>query len=612
LEQISYLPRALRLVWTAARLWTLAWTVLLIVQGLLPAASVYLTRLLVDSLTATLGAGASWESVQPTLFLGLMMAGVVLLTELISSINGWVGTAQAELIRDHFTAMVHEKSVAVDHAFFDSPDEHDRLARARDDLSSRPLAVLESSGNLIQNTITLLAMGALLIPYGTWLPLVLLLSTIPAFYAVLRFNLRYHDWWKRSTPDRRRAQYYDLLLTSSEVATELRLFDLGAYFQMAFQALRKRLRSERLELCKGQFLAQLGAGLTGVLISCAVIVWMVWRALEGLVTLGDLALFYQAFNKGQGLMHSLLGNMGQIYSHTLFLGNMFEFLDLKVQIKDPSNPIPVPPTLKEGLRFHRVKFRYPGSKQVIFENLNLMFPAGQIVAIVGPNGAGKSTLIKLLSRYYDPESGCIELDGRDIRNFSLKEFRRQITTLFQWPVRYLTTVGENVALGDLEAMPDSADIEAAARAAGVHDVITRLPQGYDTPLGRGFANGTELSGGEWQRLALARAFLRRAQVLILDEPTSHLDSWAEADWFDRFRVLANGRTSIIITHRFTIARQADLIYVMDAGMIVESGNHEELLAQGGLYAQSWLSQVQASPRPSKRSRSALSAGVRLT
>jgi ATP-binding cassette subfamily B protein len=223
----------------------------------------------------------------------------------------------------------------------------------------------------------------------------------------------------------------------------------------------------------------------------------------------------------------------------------------------------------------------------------LTVPAGQIVAIVGANGAGKSTLLKLLCRFYDPEAGLIDLDGFDIRHLSLDELHRQITVLFQLPVFYHATAGQNIAIGDLKASPSAVEVEAAARGAGAHQFIARLPRGYDTLLGKWFADGAELSGGEWQRIALARAFLRQAPIVVLDEPTSFMDSWAEARWLARFRTLVEGRTAIIITHRFTTAMQADMIHVMDEGQIVESGSHAELLAQAGLYAQSWRTQIQA-------------------
>ena len=356
--RLSYLPQTLRLIWVAARGWTLAWVFLLVVQGLLPAATVYLTRLLVDSLITNMGTGGSWESIRPTLFLAALMAGAVLLVELAQSVGSWVRSAQAEFIRDHLTALVHDKSVTVDLAFYESPQYHDRLDRARTDLNSRPLALLESCGSLLQNAITLVAMSTLLIPYGVWLPGVLLVSTLPAFFVVLRFNRDYHRWWEQTTPDRRRTQYYDLVLTYSAIAAELRLFNLGPYFQSAYQVLRQRLRTERLALTREQSLARLGAGLLGVLISGMSMAWMVWRALLGVVTLGDLALFYQAFNQGQTLVRSLLDNVGQIYTNTLFLGNLFEFLELKSQVVNRPNCIPVPSVLKEGIRFQQVTFRY--------------------------------------------------------------------------------------------------------------------------------------------------------------------------------------------------------------------------------------------------------------
>jgi ATP-binding cassette subfamily B protein len=320
---------------------------------------------------------------------------------------------------------------------------------------------------------------------------------------------------------------------------------------------------------------------------------MLWRTFEGQLTLGDLALFYQAFTQGQGLLRSLLGNVGRIYENVLFLGNLFEFLDMQPQIVDPPHPKPAPTTLQEGIRFRQVTFSYPGSERKVLEDFNFDIPAGKVVAIVGANGAGKTTLVKLLCRLYDPQSGSIQLDGTDLCELRVKQVRRLITVLFQFPAPYFTSAAENIRLGDLAAAPDRGAIESAARSAGAHEFITRLPRGYDTPLGKWFAGGAELSGGEWQRLALARAFLRRAQIMILDEPTSFMDSWAEVDWFDRFRELAVGRTAIFITHRLLIAKRADIIHVMDKGRIVESGSHDELLAQGGRYAQSWVAQVQA-------------------
>jgi ATP-binding cassette subfamily B protein len=439
-------------------------------------------------------------------------------------------------------------------------------------------------------------MAALLISYGLWLPLLLVAGTLPALYVVLDYNRRHHHWWEKTTADRRRVQYYDTLLVTDAFAAEMRLFNLGPHFRAAFQTLRHRLRTERIGLTKRQGLAQLAAGAVATLTTGVAMVWMIWQAFRGLVTLGDLVLFYQAFNRGQSLLRALLGNLGQIYSNTLFLGSLFEFLELEPQIVDPPQPIPAPKALHRDICFRQVAFRYPGSERAVFQDFNFVIPAGKIIAIVGANGAGKTTLVKLLCRFYDTESGCVELDGIDIRNLSLDELRRMITVLFQFPVPYHATAAENIAMGAMSDAPTSIDVEVAAHGAGAHDFIMRLPQGYDTLLGKWFSSGTELSGGEWQRLALARAYLRRAQIIILDEPTSFMDSWAEVDWFDRLQQLADGRTAIVITHRFTIAKRADEIHVMDDGQIVESGSHDELLAKGGLYAQSWTAQMQARTR----------------
>jgi ATP-binding cassette, subfamily B, bacterial len=597
LAQLPNLPRALALVWQVARPWTITWVVLLIVQGLLPAAMVYLTKMVVDGVVASLRNGSSWPDVRHVLLLLLLLGGILLLMEVVRGGINWVRTVQAELLQDHITSLIHEKSVTADLAFYELSDYYDHLHRARAEARYRPVALLGNLGALLQNSITLLAMGAILIPLGPWLALALLLSTLPAFYVVVHYALAEYQWRQRTTADDRRAWYYDWLMTTAEAAAELRLFDLGKYFQSNYKDLRHRLRGERLQLTRKQSLAELGASLIALLIVGAALGWMVWKALHGLVTLGELALIYAAFNQGQGLMRTLLENAGQLYGNSLFLGNLFEFLALPPGIICRGGP-PWPPPLRAvelGISFKGVSFTYPDSTSKALDNFTMTIPSGKIVAIVGPNGAGKSTLLKLLCRFYDPDDGTIEIDRQDIRDLATDDLRRLITVLFQQPFHYNTTVRENVLYGDMTLQASEAEIETAIRAAGAEEIIARLPQQEQTLLGRWFAGGTELSVGEWQRIALARAFLRSAPIIILDEPTSALDPWAEADWLERFRQLAIGRTSIIITHRFTTAMHADVIHVMARGRIVESGSHHRLLEQSGLYAESWSRQMMSLP-----------------
>jgi ATP-binding cassette subfamily B protein len=307
------------------------------------------------------------------------------------------------------------------------------------------------------------------------------------------------------------------------------------------------------------------------------------------ITPGELALILAAFNQGQGLMRALLENAGQLYGNSLFLGNLFEFLAMQPVIADGRES--KAPEVRVGIDFKSVSFSYPDASGKALDDFTMTIPQGKIVAIVGPNGAGKSTLLKLLCRFYDPDRGAIEIDGLDLKTIAVEDLRRMITVLFQQPFHYNATVQENILYGDLSRTPPAAEVKAAIEAAGAEQIVARLPGQEQTLLGRWFAGGTELSVGEWQRIALARAFLRRAPIIILDEPTSALDPWAEADWLERFRELAAGRTSIIITHRFTTAMHADIIHVMDRGRIVESGSHQRLLEQSGLYAESWSRQI---------------------
>lgn len=604
-QQAPYMLQAFGLVWSAARPWTIVWSILLVVQGTLPIGIVYLTREIVDNLASVIGTGLELTALRPTIYLVLGMAILLLLSESLNGIARWVRTAQADLVQDHISFLIQEQATSLDLSFFESSESYDAMHRAKYDAATRPLILLENTGGLIQNGITLVAMAGVLISYAPWLPILLILSTVPALSVVLHFAVRYHEWWMNNTKLDRRSRYMDWMVTIRESAAEIRLFNLGDHFRSGYETIRKQLRTERLAMSRDQAVAEWGASLAGVLVLGLSMGWMVWRAVQGQVGLGDLAMFHQAFLQGQRMMRTLLDNVGQIYQNGLFLETLFGFLSLRPALSAPndavrppnaSKEIDLPPiTIRESIRFDDVTFRYPGSERVALDGFSLTIPSGNMVAIVGTNGAGKSTLIKLLCRFYDPEAGTVSFDGVDLRRFPVGDIQRLISVLFQEPVHYHDTAGQNIAIGNLIGKPDQAQIEEAARAGGAADPINRLPDGYDTMLGKWFG-GSDLSTGEWQRVALARAFLRRAPIIVLDEPTSAMDAWAEADWMGRFRELTTGQTSLLITHRFTTAMQADMIHVMDAGRIIESGSHADLLAQNGRYAESWNQQTRQGTR----------------
>ncbi len=579
----------MRLVWQATGSWMVAWLVLLLVQGVLPVGIVYMTRQVVDSLVgvvknSTAGSGIkTYGFVFPVVVLGALLIG----EQILRSAVQWVRTVQSERIQDYMTGLIHDQALAADLSFYDSPAYYDRLHRAQMDAKSRPLALLEGMGSLGQNSLTLAGMALLLVSYSPWIPFLLLFGTIPALWVALRYAVRFNDWRLRNTVEERRCHYFDWLLTMREAAPELRLFALGGHYRDAYQRLRARLRGERIALEKGQLAAELGAGTLALLTTAMAMLWMIFRTIFGRASVGDVVLFYQAFSQGQRLMATLLRNTGEIYRNVLFLENLFELLSIEPRVRDPLSPL-LAPAIREDVRFEDVDFRYPESERMVIQGLNLVLKAGEIAALVGENGEGKTTLIKLLCRFYDPERGCITVDGCDLRDLRLAEWWGQITVLFQEPIRYHVTAAENIAHGDLAAAPGQRDIERAARAAGAHELIERLPEGYETILSRWFG-GVELSTGEWQRVASARAFLRKARLIILDEPTSMLDVWAEARWFSRFRSLAAGCTVLIISHRLTTTMQADVIHVMQGGRIVESGGHASLLNQNGRYREAWES-----------------------
>jgi ATP-binding cassette, subfamily B, bacterial len=591
-SRLHHLPWALSLVWRAAGAWTAASFVILVIQGLLPAGTVYLTKLVVDAVATVIGGGVSWEGVQHVLVPGALMGLLMLSQQGLERLNAYVNLAQSEIVQDYIKTLIHEQAGTLDLGFFESTEYYDLLSQANSQASSKPLQLINSLGSILQHAITLAAIAALLVPYGIWLPVALVLTTLPALYVILRHNQHHYRWWHARTPQRRQAQYYDMMLTLDAPAAEMRIFNLNVYFRDAYRSVRRVLREENLRLVRRQNLASMWAGFSALFMSAGVLIVILARAMQGRYSLGDLALFYQAFNQGQALLRNLLGSIGNIHSSLLFLEHLHAYLSITPQVQEPEVALAVPKRVEHEIRFENIRFQYPQSDKPALENFNIVLPAGRITAVVGANGAGKSTLIKLLCRFYDPNEGRVLFDGRDIRSFSSDELRRMVTIMFQFPIRFQDTAEMNIRMGDLSVNGDIERVEEAAHHAMIHETLSRLPEGYQTHLGKWFGYGTDLSGGEWQRITLARAFFRQAPIVILDEPTSAMDSWSENEWLDGFVRHVSGRTAVVITHRFTTAMRADYICVMDGGRVVEEGTHESLLAEEGLYATSWKAQMQ--------------------
>ena len=590
---ISLWRRTLGLIWSAVPGLTVLWSILLVVQGVLPGLSVYLTKLTINSFIDANRSADTFEYFNQTLLYFTLTGVSILLAEAFRYLSDWTRAVQSEYVSDYLKNLTHAKAAEVDLEFYESPEYHDLMEQARGESQSKPLALLESLGSVLQNSITLLTFAALLFGYGWQIPILLFAGSLPGLFISLKTDKRFHAWWKQTAENRRWLFYFDSMLTHSTAAAEMRLFGLSDRFRTRFQDLREKLRNERFEHLRYQFTGKMFSNALALAAGAGAVGWIGLKVFYRTATLGDLAVFFQVFSRGQTILGGLFGSIGQTVNHTLYLESLFRYLDLEPKMVSSSTPVEFPAEIKLGIRFRDVTFHYPGAPRPAVSNFSLFIPAGKIVAIVGVNGAGKSTLIKLLSRFYDPDKGSIEIDGIDLREFDIRDLRQNISVLFQFPMQFHETAAENIALGAAGEEQSIQRIQAAATYAGAHDFISRLPEKYETLLGKWFVKGCELSGGEWQRVALARAYYRQSKLIILDEPTSFMDSWAETDWFDRLRDLASGRTGFIITHRFTIAMRADIIHVMNDGHVIESGSHWDLVNDGGFYATSWKEQTLA-------------------
>lgn len=578
------LDLALRFIWRSTPGWTVANAALVVVQGVLPLANLYLLKLLVDSVTASVGAADQSAALNRILLYVVLMAAFSLLSTVIGLVAGIVSQTQAMIVTDYMQDIVHTKSVAIDLEFYESAEFYDTLRRAQGEASMRPMRILQGLLQLGRDAVSLLAISGLLLSFNWVFVVVLLAAVVPGFAVRIWYSGTLYRWQRKRTATERKTWYYTWMLTGEQHAKEIRLFGLGDLFMDRFRDLRVRLRFERLQLARRQALFSFVAQLASTVAIYGAYGFIAQRALSGAISLGGLVMAFQAFQRGQGYLQSALQSLAGLYEDNLFIADLDEFLRLEPRVVNPPHPRPFPRPLTRGIAFEGVSFTYPGGTRQALHDITLTIQPGEKIALVGENGSGKTTLIKLLCRLYDPTEGRITLDGIDLRDLALADLRRAISVIMQDYVQYNLTVEDNIWFGNVSAPPDRARIARVAHESGAHEVVARLPHEYDTVLGKMFQDGEQLSIGEWQKIALARAFLRDTEIIILDEPTSALDARAEYEVFRKLHALAEGQTAITISHRFSTVRTADRIVVLDGGRIVEHGPHEALLRQGGQYA----------------------------
>jgi len=585
------LRRALRLVWTASPSWSVLSSGLMALEILAGLAVLVLIKSLVDTWTGgdvVLAQAASADGLLRSL---AVIALVTLLLLVFRTLAGLAREVQSARVADHLQDRIQSQAIRADLAFFESPAYFDSLQRARRAGVQRPAQI---SGNL------LLALGSLGLMAGlagliatihAWLLPLLLAALLPALAVRLIFARRVHAWGGAQAEAERRAAYLDWLLTADLPAREVRAYRLGAVLRERFASIMQGLRQRRLAFNRRRSLLELLISALAALAFFAALAWTAFGARDGRQTLGDLVLLVLVFQRAQSASQALIGQLGRLYEDQLYLQWVFEFLDRQPRLVSPEAPASLPDRAVPSLRVEGLGFSYPGLDRRVLEGIDLELPPGRVVGLMGPNGSGKSTLVKLLCRLYDPDDGRITLDGVDLRDLDLDEVRRRIGVVFQDFGRYADTVSNNIRFGHVDGEASEEAVRRAAIRAGADEFIQRLPDGYDTLLGRSFQSGQEISVGQWQRIALARALLGPSHVLLLDEPSSALDPEAEFELFQTFRERLEGRSALLISHRLSTLCRADHIYVLDQGRIAEQGSHASLLEARGLYWQAFERQA---------------------
>jgi ATP-binding cassette, subfamily B, bacterial len=580
LTYLRPIKKALQLIWRGTRNWTIAYFVLLLLQALLPLAILLLIKAIVDAFTAGEEGGVDIQNI--FLYIGLL-GGVWLLNSILQSLAGFVSETQQHLFVDYMSGVLQKKSLHIDLGYYENPNYFDTYHKAQEEASYRPVQVLNDLFSFVQNGLSLASIAGLLVFLHWGIALLLLAASLPSVLIKLKFSRRLFEWQRRRVSLERRSWYTGYLMSSYEHAKEIRLFNYGGYLIERFQTLRRLLFSEKNRILRRRMVADQGGKAIEIAVLIGAYAFVAWRTFLGAISLGSLVMYFQAFQRGQSHLQQALQSLAALYQHRLFLTFLIDLLELEPQVQDPPDPRPLPAQLQDGVRIDGVSFQYPFTDREVLHDVSLEMKPGEIIALVGQNGSGKTTLLKLLCRFYDPSGGSIALDGIDLRDCRQADIHRKLGVIFQDFAKYHFTAAENIRIGDLDRPEDPELLADATRRSGADEFLHKLPQGYDNILGRYFDGGVELSGGQWQKVALARAFYRDAEIVILDEPTSDIDPLAEYDIFARFRELARDKIVILVTHRLYNLKVADRIIVMDEGRVAEQGSHEELMSREGLY-----------------------------
>jgi len=589
-QALKNIPQFLKMIWETHRGMTVGNILLRIVQAGVPVTTLYLGKLIIDEVIRLSDTPANGDLTYLWTLIGLEF-GVVLLSAFISRVISLLDALLGDLFSNKTSIKLIEHASKLDLPQFEDSTFYDKLERARRQTTSR-VVLMSQLLTQLQDIISILFLGAGIIFFNPLLIFILVLAVIPSFLSETYFNRRGYSLARNWTPERRELDYLRYIGASDQTVKEVKIFGLANFLQDRFKTVSDQYYEANKKLAIkragwGVILNGLGDG--GYYIAYVVIVL---QAIDGTISIGDLTFLTGSFSRLRGSLRNILSRFSTIAESALYLQDLFDFFAMKPQIISPRSPRLLPDRIREGFVFENVSFQYPNSQRFAVRDISFTLHVGEKLALVGENGAGKTTLVKLLARLYDPTSGRILLDGYDIREYDLKELRKFVGVIFQDYIRYQLTVSDNIAVGNIGYREDLEKIETAAHQSLADTVIEKLPGRYEQMLGRRFAEGVELSGGEWQKVALSRAYMRDAQLLILDEPTSALDARSEYEVFQRFADLTAGKTAVLISHRFSTVRMADRILVLEKGKMLELGSHEALLEQEGTYAELFHLQAQ--------------------